>query len=732
MPRKAAFVVSVSYALLFSAVAAAAQDARPNLSASRVATPPTIDGLLDDAAWAGEPQPTGDWLSYNPLHGDKIPQRTSVWVAYDSRYLYFAFQCDDPEPRGIKTSITRRDSIWNDDWVGLSLDTLGTGQLSYHLLVNPSGIQLDMLNNASGNEDESPDWVWDSAGRLNDRGYAVEIRLPLQSIRFQGGDQVRMGVLFWRRVSRAGVSVAWPPLEPGTWVFDKHASLRFDSLASVLTREVIPSVTFSSRQERESPEQWNAMDRIGAFGFSTKVGLTPTVTLDATVNPDFSQVESDAFEVEVNQRFPVFFSEKRPFFMEGAGLFSLAASNMDSSLISAVHTRRIVDPSVGVKLTGSVGKLQFGTLSALDEAAGLEFEGDPRLEREDRLFNVARAQYGFGTSSYIGAIATDAEFAGSFNRVAGGDLTWRVGESQRLTGMALYSTSREVDAAASRGGFAGTASWTYNSRRVDLQSFVEHYDRDFRMDTAFYNRVGITAGWVYAGVNFYPQGKYAWIRRISPFAYSQYGRDRVAGGDESVTVVGSRMNFTRQGFLRIDQIMGFEPWLGERYRLNRTRLQGEVQLFRWINLDGQYDYGPAIFYDEVAPFAGRSRNARLDVTWQPTARMNQTVGYRRVDFRRADTGSRVYVLDLVNTRTTFQFSKQFFVRAIAQYDSLKRQVLGDALASFELRPGTVAYLGYGSLIERREFVDGAWVEGTGTYLTTHRGFFCKASYLYRF
>ncbi len=372
---------------------AAAQDAsRSVLRPFAITEPPTIDGHLDDVAWRAEPQPTGEWLSYNPLHGDKIPQQTRVWIAHDARYLYFAFQCDDPNPSEIKTSVTRRDNIWSDDWVGLSLDALGTGQTAYHLMVNPSGIQLDMVNTVAGNEDQSPDYVWDSAGRPNEHGYAVEIRLPLQTIRFRGGSDVKMGILFWRRVSRAGISVSWPALQPGKWVFETHASLQFDNLASIKTREIIPSATFSSNQGRERPDRWSAIDRNSDFGLSAKVGLTSTITLEATVNPDFSQVESDAFQVEVNQRFPVFFSEKRPFFMEGAGLFTLAASSMDSSMISAVHTRKIVDPSAGFKVTGSVGRLQFGTLTAIDDAAGREHEDDPALSERDRLFNVARAQ----------------------------------------------------------------------------------------------------------------------------------------------------------------------------------------------------------------------------------------------------------------------------------------------------------------------------------------------------
>src|SRR5262245_59943884 len=278
-----------------------------------------IDGALDDDAWNRPPVETGEWLSYNPLNGDRIPQQTHVWIAYDENYFYLAFKCDDPDPSGIKTSIARRDNAWNDDWVGLSLDSLGTGQLSYHMMVNPSGIQMDMLNSIAGGEDTAPDWIWDSAGRLTDAGYSVEIRLPLQSIRLKGGENLRMGILFWRRVSRIGVSVSWPPIDPGTWVFEKNASLLIPELRPRAPREVIPSTPFTTNQDRDTPSRWSPLHNKGDLGLSTKIGLTPTVTLDATFNPDFSQVESDAFQVQVNQRFPVYFPEKRPFFMEGAG-----------------------------------------------------------------------------------------------------------------------------------------------------------------------------------------------------------------------------------------------------------------------------------------------------------------------------------------------------------------------------------------------------------------------------
>jgi hypothetical protein len=693
-----------------------------------------VDGVLDDDAWKEPPMETGEWLSYNPLHGDRIRQQTRVWIASDADYIYFAFQCDDPEPSGIKTSVTRRDNIWSDDWVGISLDALGTGQQSYHLMVNPSGVQLDMLNSVSGDEDQSPDYVWDSAGRLNASGYAVELRLPLQSIRFRGGRDVQMGILFWRRVSRIGVSVSWPALEPGKWVFERHASLVFDELQARLPREAIPSTTYARNQVRDAPSSWGDADDEADIGLSAKYGLTSTITLDATINPDFSQVESDAFQVEVNQRYPTFFSEKRPFFMEGSGIFTLAGQGNDNSLQRAVHTRRIVNPVFGAKVTGSTGRLTFGTLTALDQDPGRTFlpEGDPDA-RKDRLYNVVRGQYSLGPSNYVGGLVVDAEYAGGFNRVVGADLSWRVNSTQRVTGFLLGSSSRAPHAAAASSGIGAQAGYEYSTRRLVLIGYGEHYDRNFQMETAFINRVGITTGWGYAEYSFYPdKTKYPWLRRVSPFSFTQGGRDRRAGGDDLLQVSGLRLRLTRQGFLRFDRFDGFEPWAGQRFDRARWRAQGEMQLFRWLSFDAQHQFGKAVYYDSEQPFQGRSHDSSVGLTLQPSGRLSQALSYRRVAFDRESGGERVYDLDILYSRTTYQFSRQFFIRGIAQFDSSRYRVLTDFLSSYELRPGTVVYAGYGSLVERRDFVNGDWIVGRGTYETSQRGLFFKASYLHRF
>ena len=189
-----------------------------------------------------------------------------VRIGYTTDALYVSFKAQDSDPSAIRAHLRDRDSAFSDDWVGLSLDARGTGQVSYHMMVNPNGIQLDMLNSVSGDEDMSPDWVWESAGRRNERGYAVEIRLPLESIQFSGGDKVRMGILFWRRISRVGVSVAWPALELraiGTLLPEREGNVdAFDPASPGADRPVEPALC-CGRRSCGAGLAWSPVWRLG-------------------------------------------------------------------------------------------------------------------------------------------------------------------------------------------------------------------------------------------------------------------------------------------------------------------------------------------------------------------------------------------------------------------------------------------------------------------------------------
>jgi hypothetical protein len=704
----------VAVCAFISTIARTEAQTAADLHALRAAAPPKLDGVLDEPIWTTTPQPLDRWVSYNPLRGEPAQQQTHVWIAYDDAAIYFAFRCLDPEPEKIRTTITRRDNAWNDDWVAVSLDSSRAGQVAYHMFVNPSGIQMDGLNSGSNGEDMAPDWVWQSAGRVDDRGYAVEMRVPLESLRFRSGSAVRMGVMFFRRNSRLGISWSWPEMVPGTWVFETHVPVVFGELRQPRLFEVIPSVTFSANRTRAVEDlAWQETNTDGDLGASVKYGLTSTVTLDATVNPDFSQVESDAFEVEVNQRFPVFFSEKRPFFMEGLGLFNLAGAGGDSTMRTAVHTRRIIDPSVGVKLTGTAGRQTFALLSSADAAV-------PGGRK--KAYTIGRAIHNFGQGQYVGALATDTELGAEHNRVAGGDFLLRHGQSFTWNGSILYADTRLPTGEAER-GIGTQASYTYSTRRVTMLGQVEHYDRGFHMDTAFINRVGVTRGWQYQEVQFYPDEKrHGWIKRVAPFLWVMRAEDRVQGGPEHFVLPGLRFNFTRQGSLRIDFGRGAETFAGRRFTTGRAHVDGGAQITRWLNFNLSFQRGPGVFYDAVDPFSGTSAAFGVRADLQPNTKLSHRIGYTFVEFER-DTGEQVFDLHIVNLRNTYQFNPQFLLRAIVQFDSAERRVLGDFLASYELAPGTVVHAGYGTLLgdpERRR------------YLTTAHAVFFKASYLARF
>ncbi len=706
---------------------------RPEIAPLRVATPPVVDGLLEDVGWAGAVLPLTQWSTYNPLNGDHIAQTTEVRAVYDDHYLYFAFRCIDPEPDKVRSTLSRRDSNWNDDWVGLSLDSVGNSQSYYGLFINPQGVQSDVLSTPSTGENSAPDFVWDSAGRRTAGGYDVELRLPLTSFRFKSGDVVKMGILFWRRVSRLGVSVSWPEVPAGKSFIERQALMTLQNLRQPLTLEVIPTATWSLRQTRATPDAFSSVDSDPDAGISAKYGVTSAITVEGTVNPDFSQVESDSFQVEVNQRFPVFYPEKRPFFMEGMGTFELAGAGGDSNMRTAVHTRVIVDPLWGAKSSGSAGKATFAMLAAGDEAPGQQTLGQPPnpFLGERKKYFIGRGQWSLGRSSYAGALLTDTEFGGGHNRVAGADLSLKKGDHS-ASATFLASTSEAPDTFSD--GFAGQATYAYETKRLVFVTQGEHYDTDFQMDTAFLNQTGVTQGWSFLAPSFYPDAKkHAWLKRVVPFVFTSYGKDRVQGGNKWLVLPGIRLHTTRQGFFRLDGGWGQEPWAGQVFPLRQLRVFGGAQVLRWLNLFALARFDRAVYYDPVEPFSGRQKTLVAEMSLQPSARFNESVSWNRVAFDRWDNGSNVYTVDVLNTRTTFQINREFALRAIVQYDSSKKQVLTDFLGSWELLPGTVAYAGYGSLIEERGWNGLEWTETSPlSYRTSQRGFFFKASYIHRF
>lgn len=734
-PALMALVVTVSSGPLFPRTSDSSEkpaDGGPHATSPyQTGAAPRIDGELDDEAWQVPPL-NKDFITYNPRYGDILPQKTLVWSAYDSEALYFAFRCLDEEPNRIKTSLTRRDGMFSDDWVGLKLDALGTRQTSYDLFCNPDGIQGDILTSAVSGEDTAPDFVWDSAGRLTEEGYQIEIRIPLRSIRFKCRDITRMRVLFWRRISRLGLSGSWPAIDPGKGIFNVTASADYRGLKAPLNLEILPSAIAGRDSRLVSPGTWSGADVFQDLGIGLKYGISSSVTADLTLNPDFSQVESDTFQVEINRRYPNFYTEKRPFFMEGSDIFSFFVAPY-GYISSSVHTRNIVDPQWGAKLTGTLGGTAFGLLSAGDEFPGRagEEENNP-YQGKKAYFTVARAKHSLGGDNYLGGIFSGREFAGGFNRVAGMDTGFRLFTRHQFNLSVLQSHTRNPGVADTAVKRDFNFLYAYHTRPLGVMAAFEHIDRDFHMESAFLQRTGIDEGWIWIGPNFYPdESKTPWLRRIHPHFTAQLLRDNFTGRYDSFLRATLEFSFTRQGRLQLAAIMSQENWKRETFRLGEAAIEGNVQLTNWLYLWSGLTIQQSIYYPADPPFKGDVIQGGLRIVLQPTPSLNQSFSFYRVDFDYPDGGN-VYTVDLLYSRTTYQFNKYFFLRGIVQYDSSIKTLLTDFLASFTLIPGTVIHAGYGGLFEEGRWVEERWMPGAGNLTGVRRSFFFKASYLLRF
>ena len=694
-------------------------------------SPPKIDGHLDEACWE-KPILDNDFISYNPRFGDVIPQKTLVFAAYDKTAVYFAFRCFDAEPSKIKTTVARRDAIFNDDWVGLSIDSQGLRQCSYDLFVNPSGIQGDIYDSTTGGEDVSTDFVWESAGRLTEDGYQVEIALPLRTIRFRSGKDILMRVMFWRKVSRTGFSGSWPALTPGAGMFNVMADFGFDELKAPLNLEALPALTIANDRERLEPANWGGAPTAKSFGLGLKYGLTSSITAEATINPDFSQVESDAFQVTVNQRYPIFYEEKRPFFMETSGLFNIAGTGGDGNMLTSFYSRNIVDPGWGTRLTGTAGKISFAVLGSGDESAGRPWEGttDPRAGKS-ALFLAGRGKYSLSGDAYIGVLYSGREFGGGFNRAGGIDLQFRPFRNHQLSLSVLDSAARDSETGTRTGGAAVSAIWEYFTKPLGFQFWFEHYGTGFRMDSAFYSRLGFTRFQAYVGPSFYPK-KPTWIKKINPFFFGYVLHDMETGLDDRLAIFAVSTNFAKQSQLRFDALFYREGWIDRAYEQLILRAQGYVQLTNWLKIDGQASSGDRIYYDRTNPFLGRMASGRAGVVIQPGMKLSQSLSFSLNHFTR--DGNLVYDVTVLNARTTYQFNKYLFVRALFRYDSFARKWLTDFLASFTYVPGTVVHLGYGVLFEKHSWEVEPILEAGGPgsrYYAMRKSLFFKISYLWR-
>src|SRR5438067_4622878 len=466
-----------------------AADAPPSQQVTRIhraAGPITIDGKLDDAGWQGAAK-FETWYETNP--GDNIePKQKQVgYVTYDDRFFYVAIDMSDTNPSQIRSAYADHDGISGniDDYAGPIIDTRNDGKTGYLFLVNAHNVQYDAVtDDTSGNEDSSPDFYWDSATKIDSHGWVVEMRIPFSSLRYSGSNPAQWGLILYRNMPRdRRYQIFSNKLPRGSNCFvcnyAKIAGLEgLPAGGHVVAAPYATARTTGQTDTLGTPLRYGN----GATNAGADVKWTPNAdtAVDGTINPDFSQVESDVAAISTNERFAIFFPEKRPFFLERLDLFSTP--------LQAVYTRTITSPRWGARGTGSFGKSNYTLLVAQDRGGGSviipsAFGSDFAPQNVESTVGIGRMKYDFGKNSFVGFLGTDRESEGSaHNRVFGPDFTWRPNDSNTVTAQFLMSDTRtpdrpdlspEWDGRKLR-DHAGEIWWQYSNPKYDL--FIDNKD----------------------------------------------------------------------------------------------------------------------------------------------------------------------------------------------------------------------------------------------------------------
>ena len=751
-----------------------------------------VDGRLDESIWDAAPVLTG-FTQYDPSEGVPASQPTEVRVFVTHDAIYLAIKAFDSDPDGIRATMTERDEVTrSNDYVRVVLDTFNDQRRAYAFSVNPYGVQQDGIwleGGSSGGHggrgggrggggggggfrrppiDDNPDFIWDSGGRLTDQGYEVEMRIPFKSVRFADLPVQSWGIQVTRRIQRNGYQQSWAPSfanQPNK-LLEAGQLLELRDLDPGLFMEINPVVTGSLDGALDDNDEFFRDDPNGAFGVNMTYGITSNLTLDGTVNPDFSQVEADAGQIAVNERFALFFPEKRPFFLEGTEIFGLPRQ--------LVFTRTIVDPITGAKLTGKVGGANLGYLGAIDEA------GD-----EGNLYvNLVRLRQDVGSASTVGAIYTDrTRNSGDFNRVTGLDGRFVMARRYTLQVQGAASWDRDDGGATSTGSLF-YAQLARAGRGLTFSALFEDLSTGFRPESGFIRRLAEAHAQTQVSYNWYG-GRGDFVERWGPSLDVQgyWDHDAFWDGNRwreatarltmslsmrnniSVWVTGTRSEFsspvedyeglvTRPGgvtepFLPDNDLFGglnsFNVFM---YTSGWERLRGRIS--------ADFKEEPIFYRNTGAPVDVANRwGGNVSLTLLPTRFLSVEAGVRHSVLNRKQDGSRYSRATIPRIKAQYQFNRALFVRGTVEYSSQElaalrhpetglplescdedgcdllegsanNGILFEALLSYEPSPGTLFFLGY-----TREMED-ARRFGFENVQPTADGLFAKLSYRLRF
>ncbi len=681
---------------------AAVQAAEPT-SVAHVDGSPTLDGKLDESLWQ---QATKFELPYETSPGENTPAavKTTVYLAENGTHLLVAFVAEDPDPTKIRAYLRDRDSAFDDDFVGLVLDTFDDQRRAYEIFANPLGAQMDLIiEEQSGNEDSSWDGLWDVAGKINDTGYIVEFEIPFSTLRFQntkGTQQWGIDALRFRpRDNRYRLSNNIRDRNNRCYSCGFAKFRGFAGAEAGKNLEIAPTLTMSVAQQRAGAGAGFISEGIKFDpGVDVKWGPTPNLTLNATLNPDFSQVESDSAQLDVNNTFALFYPEKRPFFLEGADHFSTPNQ--------LVYTRNVSDPDVGLRATGRSGQQTYGVFVARDTVTNLLRPGvyGSRLARYDTASNDAalRYRYDLKGNNSLGVLATERHGDDYYNSLQAVDGHWQ--KNQHAV-EAQFMQSRSHDPGeAPISGDAYSANYTYDSRNWFGVLAREHFDDGFRADLGFIGQVGyqqdsarLTRHWWGDKGDFFNHitvnGRWVNSRTTEDGTLLELTREAWIGA-----------NASRQSYLEVSRSERDRVWNGVRFSEQNRRFYGQIKPFAGAKLSLTWRQGEKVDLSNTR--LGKFTTIQPSVAFNIGPSLTLSIDHNYEKLSR--DGGNVYVANLTDLRLSWQFSLRQRLRLALQRSDLlldpalfnnpvtprDRSLNSQLIYSYKVNPRTALYAGY--------------------------------------
>jgi hypothetical protein len=710
-------IVAASVLIAASAAAAPAAvqapAAREPLQIPRLSTAPKIDGVLDNPIWETQALKIDAFVQLTPKENGVPTEKTVAYLGYDEKNLYVAFRAYDSQASKVRCSVTNRDGALEDDWIVIMLDTFNEKRRAFSFLLNPIGVQMDMMRIEEGgndNMDDSWDTVFFSDGKVDAEGYTVEAAIPFKSLRFPNDEVKTWNIVLGRYLPRTGEIIFYPHYSrdiPGLLSNGQTFTIR-GAIERSRNIEVMPFLTSLKREG----------DKVSfGPGANFKYGVSSNMTLDLTANPDFSQIEADEPKIDYNLRYALRYAEKRPFFLEGMEIFN-------SPEIETVYTRQITDPIWGGKLSGKSGRFTYGLLSAYDmhpTESLWEIPNGTGTAGAKAFSNIIRTKADVGSGSYIGFTLTDKELGGgSWSRLGGFDGQLRFKNRIFFNFQALASkSSSEGDRTSLAPGLYGELY--YMTKHWSLGGYYKAMHPDFQASLGFVNRTDYRTAGAFASFRLYPDKKY--LNQVQ-FQLQAGKRDGYADSTVQDTWVRANVQFRltefNQVFVSYENSM--ERFAAAEFKKQFVSAEAQTQFISWMPFGFFFQTGDSINYDPDDAFLGYSNICGLFVNFKPSKRLQMGVDFSKQTFWRSAGGERLWDYNVIRQRTTYQLSKTISFRAIVDYNFFYEEAFGSLLVSWVLRPGTVFFLGFDNNYLRDEF---------GQRLEPNSSVFIKFSYWWR-